>query len=115
MKEDLLKIIEHYGVMLQLKYFQSEVFELNEAVLEKEKQGTLERLIEGVATSMNRVFGNNYNDIYINHIEEEIADVLVMLKQIQYYYDIKDEDVKEIMKGKIERQLERIKNEQEQF
>lgn len=34
MKEDLLKIINTYGVMPQLKYFQSEVFELNEAIIE---------------------------------------------------------------------------------
>ena len=33
MKEKLLKIINHYGVMLQLKYLQSEVFELNEAII----------------------------------------------------------------------------------
>ena len=32
MNEKLLKIINHYGVMPQLKYFQSEVFELNEAI-----------------------------------------------------------------------------------
>ncbi len=33
MKEDLLKIIDTYGVMSQLKYFQSEVFELNESII----------------------------------------------------------------------------------
>jgi len=38
-----------------------------------------------------------------------------MLKQFQYYYDIKDEYVEEIMNNKIERQLERIKNEQGQL
>ena len=36
MKEDLLKIIQHYGVMPQLKYFQSEVFELNESIINAE-------------------------------------------------------------------------------
>lgn len=36
MKEDLLKIINTYGVMPQLKYFQSEVFELNEAIIKYE-------------------------------------------------------------------------------
>lgn len=34
-----------------------------------------------------------------------------MLKQFQYYYDIKDEYVEEIMKEKIERQLDRIDKE----
>ena len=40
-KEELLKIINTYGVMPQLKYFQSEVFELNEAIFEKEKIGAI--------------------------------------------------------------------------
>ena len=32
-KEKLLKIINTYGVIPQLKYFQSEVFELNESII----------------------------------------------------------------------------------
>ena len=33
MKNNLLKIINNYGLIEQFKYFQSEVFELNEAIL----------------------------------------------------------------------------------
>lgn len=33
MKENLLKIINHYGLSPQLKYFQSEVFELKSVCL----------------------------------------------------------------------------------
>ena len=33
MKDKIQEIIKHYGVMHQLKYFQSEVFELNEAII----------------------------------------------------------------------------------
>ena len=33
MKEDLLKIINNYGVIPQLKHFNSEVFELTEAII----------------------------------------------------------------------------------
>lgn len=113
MKEDLLQIIEHYGILPQLKYFQSEVFELNEAVLEKEKQGTLEKIIEGVSSSIIKACGSNYKDVNIEHIEEEIADVLVMLKQIQYFYKISDEEIEETMKFKIARQLNRIGEENE--
>ena len=36
---------------------------------------------------------------------------MVMLKQFQYYYGIDDEQIEEIMRFKIDRQLERIKNE----
>ena len=42
MKEYLLKIINTYGVMDQLKYFQSEVFELNEAIITHELKNTVE-------------------------------------------------------------------------
>lgn len=70
--KDLLKIINHYGVMPQLKYFQSEVFELNEAIIE--------------------MVNDEYNyylqveSSHINHIAEEISDVLVMLSQFPLYY-----------------------------
>lgn len=97
MKENLLKIINIYGVLPQLKYFQSEVFELNEAII-------YER-----ATSK---YGDEINDYKcIKHITEEIADVLVMLNQFVEYYGIQESDIYMIMEQKIDRQLERIKGE----
>lgn len=94
MEKKLLEIIKHYGVTPQLKYFQSEVYELTEAIL-----------WEGFTT-------NNYIDT--KHIAEEIADVMVMLKQFQLYYCIKDEEIEEIMKFKIDRQIGRIEKECEE-
>ena len=38
MKDDLLKIISFYGVLPQLKHFNSEVFELNEAIIKKKQK-----------------------------------------------------------------------------
>ena len=96
MKDDLLKIINKYRVMPQLKYFQSEVFELNEAII-----------CEEISEHNDEV--NNYKSI--KDIAEEIADVMVMLKQIQYYYGIEDKEIEEIMKYKVERQLSRIAKE----
>lgn len=87
MKEKLLEIIKHYGVMKQLKYIHSEYFELDEAILNEEFE---------------------HHQESIEHIAEEIADVMVMLKQFQYYYGITDEQIENIMKSKIERQLNRI-------
>lgn len=102
MKENLLKIINHYGLMKQLKYIHSEYFELDEAILNYQSSG----------------FDFNYDeeakDIekeYKNHIVGEIADIMVMLRQIQYYYGIPDEDVEAVMNYKIGRQLDRIKGE----
>lgn len=98
MKQDLLKIINNYGVMPQLKYFQSEVYELGEAIWEYQSSGW-DFSDEECAEIEKK---------YSNHIAEEIADVMVMLKQFQHYYGISDKEIEEIMKYKINRQLERI-------
>ena len=98
MKEKLLEIINHYGLMKQLKYIHSEYFELDEAIIDYNQSG----------------WDFDYEDMeelekqYTTHIAEEIADVMVMLKQFQYYHNIKDEQIENIMKTKIKRQLERI-------
>ena len=92
-EEKLLKIINHYGVMPQLKYFQSEVFELNEAIINAD---------------------NEYNMLKdIGHIAEEIADVEVMLMQFKEYYHIDGNDILKIMDKKINRQLIRIERKYE--
>ena len=96
MKEKLLKIIEHYGEEKQLKYIHTEYFELDEAILNYWNDETYYEEVER-------------NDK--EHIAEEIADVMVMLKQFQYNHEITDEQIESIMNYKIDRQLERIKNE----
>jgi NTP pyrophosphatase (non-canonical NTP hydrolase) len=91
MNDKLKQIIKHYGALHQIKYFQSEVYELTEAIL----------LEEFISCSIKE----------IDHIAEEIADVMVMLKQFQLYYCIKDEEIEDIMKFKVDRQIERIEKE----
>ena len=92
MKEKLLKIIQHYGINKQLKYIHSEYFELDEAI-------------------MNYEWAKYVNDDK-KFIAGEITDVMVMLKQFQYYYGITDEQIEEIMNYKIDRQLDRISEEE---
>lgn len=82
-KEKLLKIINHYGLANQLKYIHTEYFELDEAVLSGEKE----------------------------HIAEELADVLVMLNQIIFYFGIDQTQLQVIADEKVERQLKRIDEE----
>lgn len=94
MEEKLKQIISHYGVKNQLKYIHSEYFELTEAILNYENSEILEKLVENK----------------IEHIAEELSDIMVMLKQFQYYYGISDKQIEDIMSYKIDRQLERIKN-----
>ena len=72
MKEDLLSIIKHYGLGPQLKHFQSEVWELNEAIINAECLPF-------------------QNKLDIDAIAEEIADCCVMLGQFKNYYEITDE------------------------
>ena len=95
MKENLLQIIKHYGVLLQLKHFNSEVFELTEAIINAENN----RLI-GISRKPSK--------LAIEHIVEEIADVLNMVEQFMYYYDIDIQDVIEIKHQKIDRTISRI-------
>ncbi len=105
MKDNLLKIIAHYGLLKQLKYFQSEIFELNEAIIrfEQFKYDVATANEYGYDEYMEKVNEN------ISHIAEEIADCYVMLEQFRQYYEITNQELKEIMKFKIKRQSERIK------
>lgn len=104
MNKDLKSIIDNYGILPQLKYFQSEVWELNEAII------NYENFIEKY---------HNFSDPDIfyaerdskAHIAEEIADCYVMLEQFRHYYGIKDNEIETIMNQKIKRQLARIEEE----
>lgn len=100
MKENLLKIINHYGLDKQLKYIHSEYFELDEAII-KAEQFEPKSFIQ---------LNANINN-YVEHVAEEIADVMVMLKQFQYYYGIEDSTIEITMGRKIGRQLQRIDSE----
>ena len=100
MKEDILKIIQHYGPMPQLKYFQSEVFELNEAIINHELKKSVEYEIP-----LTEIIGTR------EHITEEIADVLNMLIQFILYYEIPEEDIRKVLEYKVNRQSKRIDNE----
>lgn len=77
-----LEIINFYGINHQLKKLSEEVFELQEAILQKHD---------------------------IEHITEEFADVQVLLEQIRLMYGISHENVEIIKKFKVERQLKRMK------
>ena len=104
-EEKLLKIINHYGVNNQQRKLQEEVFELNEAIIRKEYLPNEKDVDE-------ELFGVNMEiEKAKEDITEEIADVMVMLEQFRLYYDISVGNIKEVMKYKINRQIERIENE----
>ena len=101
MKNKLLQIINHYSIDKQLKYIHSEYFELDESIFDYEKSGW--NFSDDTCLDIEKE--------YKNHIAEELADVMVMLKQFQYYYGIEDKQVEEVMNYKIDRQLDRIEKE----
>ena len=100
MKNDLLKIILHYGVNAQQRKLAEEVFELQEAIIKHELKNSVSYEIP-----LTDLIGTK------EHIAEEIADIAVLLNQFIDYYDLDDEKIDEIAHYKIKRQLERIKNE----
>ena len=102
MKNDLLKIIMHYGVNAQQRQLAEEVFELQEAIYQYIAQ---KEACENIGCSTIHV------DKCKEHIAEGIADVMVLLNQFKAYYNIPNETVLVFMRGKVNRQLERIKNE----
>lgn len=100
MKNDLLKIIMHYGVNAQQRQLAEEVFELQEAITTHELKKFSSSGIPITEIVETR-----------EHIAEEIADIAVLLNQFIDYYDLDGEKIQEIADYKIKRQLERIKNE----
>ena len=84
MKEKLLKIIQHYGLNHQQRKLEEEVYELQEAIIKGDDK---------------------------DHIAEELADVCVLLMQITNYLKIDVPSIDKIMEMKIDRQIERMKNE----
>ena len=78
------KIINYYGVNTQLKKLSEEVYEFEEAVLEKHDK---------------------------EHITEEIADIFVILQQFKEKYNIDLAEINKVMKNKVDRQLKRMEEE----
>lgn len=78
---DYKKIIQYYGVNAQLKKLSEEVYEFEEAVLEKHNK---------------------------EHITEEIADIFVILQQFKEKYNIDLTEINKVMKHKVDRQIRRM-------
>lgn len=87
-KEQLQEIVNHYGADHQKDKLFEEMAELQKEVC-KEKDGKGD----------------------ISHIAEELADVYVMLQQMQLIYGITDEKVEMEAQKKIERTLDVIEGE----
>lgn len=87
--DDLFKrCVEKWGIETQIKVA---IEELGELIVELAK------------------FGRKVNGSTKESITKEIADVMLMLAQVEYMLNIESEDVTEIMAKKIERLLRLLK------
>jgi NTP pyrophosphatase (non-canonical NTP hydrolase) len=91
MRDKLLKIFYHYGIFNQMKKLNEECYELIEAINDFIYEDKDEKLIERY-----------------DHVQEEFADVMVVLEQFKTHYELDNQKIMEIMEQKIDRQLERI-------
>jgi NTP pyrophosphatase (non-canonical NTP hydrolase) len=73
----------------------------------------LAELIQANSKYLRYSENNSMNWEYLQNMCEEIADVQIMIEQMLYLLDIDNEAIEKIKMKKIDRQLERIKLEQE--
>ena len=83
----IMEIADHYGIERQLHQLAEECSELAVEASHSARKGITVKIIE------------------------EMADVLLMIEQVVYLANIAIEDIDECIKFKIDRQLERIKEE----
>lgn len=84
----IMEIADHYGIEKQLHQLAEECSELAVEASHSARKGVTVKIIE------------------------EMADVLLMIEQVVYLANIAIDDIDECIKFKIDRQLERIKEEE---
>jgi NTP pyrophosphatase (non-canonical NTP hydrolase) len=97
MKNKLKEIADYYKLDTQSRQLNEELAELIQA------NSKYSRYSEN----------NSMNWEYLQNMCEEIADVQIMIEQMLYLLDIDNKAIEKIKMKKIDRQLERIKLEQE--
>lgn len=101
MKDKLKQIIDTFGINPQLKKLNEECYELIEAIRNYEYQ---KEACENIGCS------KIHADKEYEHIEEELADTMVILSQFMDYYKIDSEKVLDTAANKVDRTIERIES-----
>ena len=99
MDDKALAVIEHYGPIHQLKKINEECYELCEAVSDYEYAYNF------IHTTHETILKKR------EHLVEELSDCYALLREVQKFYNIPDEEVGAIMNYKYDRQLGRIEQE----
>ena len=95
------RIFKHYGEQSQLMKTQEELKELSDAI---------QKLIDLRKDDKRTSFYNTERDFLKDHIAEELADVRIMLEQIEYGLQI-EKRCADWREFKLNRQIQRIKDE----
>lgn len=88
-KEKISYIFNHFGYKNQVLKINEESKELQEALIESYKEPTKQN---------------------IEHVAEEIADVMVVIQQFKQHFKLSDNKIKELVDYKIQRTVNRIKS-----
>lgn len=96
-------IADHYGYETQSRQLIEEMAELTVAI---NKMWRRQWRRNEYNTTSKELAEAHYN------ILEEIADTLIMILQIKYLIGVREGELSEIIEQKLDRQIERIKNEQ---
>lgn len=91
-------IADHYGYETQSRQLIEEMAELTVAINKMWRRHEYNTTSKELAEA-------HYN------ILEEIADTLIMILQIKYLIGVREGELSEIIEQKLDRQIERIKNE----
>ena len=94
-------IADHYGYDTQSRQCIEEMAELMQAINKLWRKGL----------KCGSVDVNDYYAGFTIPVLEETADVLIMIAQMIYFLKIRDEDLEEVIDFKLDRQLERIMEE----
>lgn len=95
------RIFKHYSELSQLKKTQEELRELDEAI---------QKLVNLHGDDKRTTFYNTERDFLKDRIAEELADVRIMLDQIEYGLKIEQRNA-DWREMKLNRQIKRIKDE----
>lgn len=107
MHKKIRYILNYFGIKKQLKKFNEEVFELNETVIRFLNKGGIESAIENISHTIAGLLNIEPTD-YKKNIKEELADVYLMLKQIQLHFNISEEELQKNISYKVSRTINRI-------
>ncbi len=107
MDERLINIVKHYDNDAQIRQLIEEMAELTQALnkLWRAEQGYINEYYDGYKKGA-------AVKICRESVIEETADVMICLKELKYILGVSDEEIKQYIDVKLNRQLERMEREE---